>query len=423
MRPEQFLTHSLQDHRIARILHSAIEAVEPAALVTRSLKRIALPAHKRLFLLALGKAAEAMIMAAAAAFPAFERGLVITKHRATGAPPRMTIMEAGHPIPDHRSVQAGRAALKLAAELREDDLLVCLISGGGSALVTAPFPGVSLEDLRNVTTAALASGATIDEINVLRRQLDRFKGGGLASATKAHVIGLILSDVMGDPLEAIASGPTVTNPTSVMEARAVLAKYQLSIPAGLEQVLLGREPKAGLGSSQRVANHVIGNNALALDAALRHARHEGFESAVMEGAIRGEAAAVGRSLAARLASAADGRSRPFCLLGGGETTVTLESSGRGGRNQELALASVDLLAGLRDCLLITLATDGNDGPTDAAGAVVTGQSGSRAAVLGLSAGDHLTRHDSYAFFAALGDLLKPGYTGTNVNDIVLLLGL
>jgi hydroxypyruvate reductase len=420
---EHFLTHSLQDQRVARILQSAIEAVEPAALVTRALMGIRLPTHNRLFLLALGKAAEAMTLAAANAFPAFERGLVITKEQAIEAPPRITIMEAGHPIPDHRSIRAGRAVLRFASDLGENDLLLCLISGGGSALVAAPIGGVTLEDLQSLTTAALASGATIDELNVLRRQLDRFKGGGLAAATKARVVGLILSDVMGDRLEAIASGPTAIDPSGAKEARAILAKYQLSIPAALGQALLGQKPATKSGTSHGATNHVIGNNSLALDAALLQAQREGFEAAVMDEAICGEAAAVGRSLAGRLARAAAGVSRPFCLVGGGETTVTLQTSGTGGRNQELALAAVDPLSGLRDCLLVAIATDGNDGPTDAAGAVVTGQSGSRAAALGLSAADHLTRHDSYVFFDALGDLLKPGYTGTNVNDIVLLLGL
>jgi hydroxypyruvate reductase len=282
---------------------------------------------------------------------------------------------------------------------------------------------VTLEDLQGMATAALESGATIDEVNVLRRQLDRLKGGGLAAATKARVVGLILSDVIGDPLEAIASGPLAINPTGAEEARAILAKYQLSISGRLEQALLAQKPGVKLVASSRVTNHVIGNNALALDAGLLHAGHEGFEAAVMDDAILGEAAVVGRLLAGRLAGAAAERSRPFCLLGGGETTVTLKSSGRGGRNQELALAAVDPLSGLRDCLLVTLATDGNDGPTDAAGAVVTGQSASRAAVHGLFAADHLIRHDSYVFFDAIGDLLKPGYTGTNVNDIVLLAGL
>lgn len=423
MQPEQFLTQSLQHQGIARILHSALQAVEPAALVGRSLMTIQLPPHSRVFLLGLGKAAEAMTLAAASAFPAFERGLVITKHRAGAIPARITVMEAGHPIPDHRSIHAGAAALEFAASLREDDLLLCLISGGGSALVAAPIGGVSLEDLQGVTTAALASGATIDEVNVLRRQLDRVKGGGLAAATKARVVALILSDVMGDRLEAIASGPTAIDPTGPKAARAILAKYQMPIPAALEQALLSHKTGNKLGASHGVRNHVIGNNALALNAALFQARREGFDAALIDAPIQGEAAAVGRSLAGHLANAVDDEPRPFCLIGGGETTVTLESSGRGGRNQELALAAVDTLSGLRECLLVALATDGNDGPTDAAGAVVTGQSASRALALGLSASTHLTGHDSYAFFDALGDLLKPGYTGTNVNDIVLLVGL
>lgn len=423
MRPEQFLTRSLQDRRIARILQASIEAVDPALLVARQLRDVVLPTHSRRFLLGLGKAAEAMTGSAAEILGSFDGGLIITKHRSTEADPRMTVLEAGHPIPDHRSLAAGREAIRFVSGLQEDDLLLCLISGGGSALVTSPIAGISLQDLQALTSAALASGAEIQDINVLRRQLDQVKGGGLAAATKASVVSLILSDVIGDRLEAIASGPTAPNPTGSQEALGVLRKYRIRVPATIRTALESPKPSAATPVPGRVRNVIIGNGALALSGAVRQADREGIAALVLETRLQGEAQVVGRAMAVKLVQASRGRKRPFCMLASGETTVTLTGQGVGGRNQELVLAAVDILDGVENCALISLATDGNDGPTDAAGALATGASKSRAASCGMTASDHLARHAAYPFFDALGDLLKPGYTGTNVNDLILLVGL
>jgi hydroxypyruvate reductase len=328
--------------------------------------------------------------------------------------------------------------LEFVSALKEDDTLVCLISGGGSALVTAPY--VPLEDLQALTSMLLSSGARIDEINTLRRQLDRIKGGGLARATKARIISLILSDVIGNPLETIASGPTTPDPTTSKDALKILEKYSRFIATetqrhGDSSSVTPSAPAPGAGEwlrglkdakpddsiFRRVQNIVIGDNKLASQAALKQAEQEGFRAEILTNALQGEAREVGVMLAQKLFDVSTKRRRPFCLIAGGETTVTIKGQGKGGRNQELALSAVHHLRGMRDAWLIALATDGDDGPTDAAGAVVTGESAERAESLGLDASAYLSRNDAYSFFDALGDLLKPGPTGTNVNDLVFLI--
>jgi hydroxypyruvate reductase len=324
---------------------------------------------------------------------------------------------------------AGQRVLDFVASLHEEDTLVCLISGGGSALVTAPYEGISLEDMQSLTSILLSSGAQIDEINTLRRHLDRIKGGGLARATKAKVMSLILSDVIGNPLEAIASGPTAPDPTTREDALAILKKYNLKnevpnpIPQFLESDRLLWEFQEQTLGLQNVHNVIIGDNKLATRAALKQAEHEGFHTEILTNELQGEASEVGLELARHLRVSILTKTRPFCLIAGGETTVTIKGNGKGGRNQELALSAVNELAGLENVMLITLATDGDDGPTDAAGAVVTGESAQRAKALGLRAADYLSRNDAYPFFDALGDLLKTGPSGTNVNDLIFLLAL
>jgi hydroxypyruvate reductase len=328
-----------------------------------------------------------MTRAAADALTHFAEALIITKHASRQAHERVTVIESGHPIPDARSLAAGEAALNFVSPLNENDLLICLISGGGSALVTAPREGITLEEIQTQTSSLLASGATIREINNLRRQLDRIKGGGLARATKAKIVSLILSDVIDNSLETIASGLTV-------------------------------DPTLG----DRAQNFIVGDLHRAAEAAKRRAIAEGFESETLDLEIQGEASEVGLQLAERLKDEREKRKQPFCLIAGGETTVTVKGNGKGGRNQELALAAVNELDEMQALMLISLATDGDDGPTDAAGAVVNGETRQRAHRLGMSASDYLSRNDAYAFFDTLGDLLKPGYTGTNVNDLIFLVG-
>ena len=429
----RFATHSLKDPRILRILSAALEAVDPFKAVQGHLPNI----DGRVYGLGIGKAAIPMMDALAERIP-LAGGLGVTKFASGLSRKLYTVIEGGHPIPDARSLNAGERVLKFVSSLHEDDTLVCLISGGGSALVTSPYEGISLEDMQSLTSLLLSSGARIDEINTLRRHLDRIKGGGLARATQARVLSLILSDVIGNPLEAIASGPTAPDPTTREDALEILKKYQLenrtphSILDHLQGVLSGplaagtaaRHLRDGGGSMVgQVQNIIIGDNKLAARAALELAKYEGFHAEILTNELQGEAREVGHELAHRLRVSISRKTRPFCLIAGGETTVTIKGGGKGGRNQELALAAVDELAGLEDVLLIALATDGDDGPTDAAGAVVTGESVRRAESLGLRAADYLSRNDAYPFFDALGDLLKTGPTGTNVNDLVFLIAL
>lgn len=417
MDANRFATKSLGDSRILRILSAALNAVDPYRVVKDRLPKIA----GRVYGLAIGKAAVPMMSALAESIP-LSGALAVSKH---ASPPHFNlfpVLLGGHPIPDARSVYAGERVLEFVSSLREEDTLVCLISGGGSALVTAPL--IPLEQMQALTSALLSCGAPIDEINTVRRHLDRIKGGGLACATKARIISLILSDVIGNPLEAIASGPTAPDPTTKENVHIIFEKFASSQPSILNfSNSLAETIKPDNLIFSRVQNIIIGDNKLAAQAALEQAQRAGFAAEILTNELRGEASEVGKQLARQVRAETSKRSRPFCLIAGGETTVTLKSNGKGGRNQELALAAVDELRGVDNVMLIALATDGEDGPTDAAGAVVTGETAQRAESLGLSAADRLSRNDAYPFFEALGDLIKTGPSGTNVNDLVFLFSL
>jgi len=422
MDTKRFITHSLNDPRLLRILSAAIDAVDPYRAVQKFLPEM----QGRTFGLGIGKAAIPMMDALAGRVP-LSGGLAVTKFASGLSRDSYSIMEGGHPIPDGRSLHAGERVLEFVSSLTEQDTLVCLISGGGSALVTAPY--VSLDDLQTLTALLLASGARIDEINTLRRQLDRIKGGGVARATKAKVVSLILSDVIGNPLEAIASGPTFPNPTTNNDAMTILKKYGLEpkVPTSILDVLKKEGTPPDLQQSatglQKVHHLIIGDNKLAAQAAVEQAQNEKIHAEILTNDLQGEAREVGVMLAEKLRAEITRRPRPFCLIAGGETTVTVKGDGKGGRNQELVLSTVNELSGLQDVLLISLATDGDDGPTDAAGAVATGESAQRATMLGLDAAGHLSRNDAYPFFEKMGDLLKPGPTGTNVNDLIFLIAI
>jgi hydroxypyruvate reductase len=335
---------------------------------------------------------------------------------------RFVIIAGGHPVPNQNSILAGQMIEKACQNFAANDLVFCLISGGGSALVTLPVQGLPLPDLQSLTSFLLASGARIDEINTLRRHLDGIKGGGLARMiAPASLISLILSDVVNSPLETIASGPTASDPSTLSDALQVLEKYQLT----------SRVPESILNSLQngvetlkqddpifdRVQNVLIADNFLAAKAAGEQAQKSGLKTVHLGNSWQGEAREVALELCNNLKSYPD---QNLCLIAGGETTVTITGQGTGGRNQELALAAVPELAGMRDVLLVTLATDGEDGPTDAAGAVVSGSTAQRALDAGLNVTEYLKNNDSYHFFEQLGDLLKIGSTGTNVNDLTFL---
>jgi glycerate 2-kinase len=449
MQPERFLTHTLRQHprgeAVMRILAAAINAVLPQNLACPGLDELIHQVAGDIFVLGLGKAAPGMVAALTPHLADRAHfGLLIPKQTPDYTPAGFELIPGGHPVPDANSLQAGQRALELAGQLGESDLLLCLVSGGGSALMTAPHPDLALDDLQTLTSALLACGARIDEINTLRRHLDRVKGGGLArSAYPARVVSYILSDVVGNPLESIASGPTAPDPSTKADALSVLEKYAITkiVPAAVVRTLKNapETPKPGDDLFERVENVIIGSNHIAAQAALAQAEAEGFHPLFLGDSWQGEARDVAKVLCGLLKPSESNVSRlrnqnreildsiksiprPFCLLAGGETTVSMRGNGLGGRNQELALAAVRELAGLEDVLLVTLATDGEDGPTDAAGAVVSPETLQHARSLNLDPDAFLERNDSHHFFTPLGDLLKPGPSGTNVNDLTFLFG-
>jgi hydroxypyruvate reductase len=433
---------------IQAVQRAALAAVEPGAAVRRHLecqgdllrlggRTYDLAAVERIWVVGAGKAATAM---SAALFGLLGNrlsgGLLVTKydHR----DPRLDtgpvqIVEAGHPVPDEAGVDGARRMADLLGGVSEHDLVLAVISGGGSALLTLPAEGLTLSDLQRTTDLLLRSGATIVELNMIRKHLSQIKGGGLARmAGQAPVVSLILSDVVGDPLDVIASGPTVPDATTFADAWAVLGRYGLTerlpvavrdhLQAGLDG-LLPDTPKPGDALFQLVQTVVIGSNRLAAEAAVKAARAQGLNALLLSTFVEGEAREVAR-VAAALAKELVYHDRPVpkpaCLVWGGETTVNVRGQGLGGRNQELALAAAMAMEGLPDVVLVALGTDGTDGPTDAAGAVGTGETIARARSLGLDPVAHLANNDAYPFFDALGDLIRTGPTGTNVNDLLFL---
>lgn len=427
-------THHPQGQRITSILAAAIEAVNPGTAIKRFVKCdqdqlfvgdefFALDQFHHVYLLAFGKAALPMSSALVGILgDHLTAGWVVPKHVDREHDPRLIIQRGSHPIPDENSLNAGEQLLSAAASFTENDLVFCLISGGGSALVTAPYDGISLHDMRELTRQLLACGARIDEINTLRRHLDRIKGGGLAKKiSPAKCVSLILSDVVNSPLEAIASGATAPDPSTLDDVFRIIEKYELKakLPGSIQSHLQKQleTPKPGDPIFDNVDNIIVGSNELAAQAAMQTAETYGFKTVDLGNAWQGEARDVSEILVTKLLK---NDVHPACMIAGGETTVTLKGDGKGGRNLELALAAVPLLSDQEDVMLVTLATDGEDGPTDAAGAVVTGESLERAKKLGLDPQSYLNNNDSYHFFEKLGDFLKPGSTGTNVNDLTFL---
>ena len=438
-------TQGQRDTALA-IARAGLAAVDPAAAVRRHVHREGtrlvvgdrvynLDEFDRVLVVGAGKASAPMAQALAEALgDRLSGGWVNVKYGYELAVPGITVYPAGHPVPDEASVQGTREIGRLLETAGERDLVLCAISGGGSALMTLPAPGLDLADFQAMTQALLRSGATINELNALRKHLDGVKGGGLARlAAPATLVALLLSDVVGNPLDVIASGPTVPDTTTFEDACAVVDRYGLwdaLPPAMTERLRAGRAgeipdtPKAGDPLFERVQTVVVASNSQAAEAALVKARELGFHTLLLSTYVEGEAREVGRvcaAIARELAREGRPLPRPACVVLGGETTVTVRGQGRGGRNQELALAAIPALAGLDDVLLLTVATDGSDGPTDAAGAFADGTSLSRAEALGLDPLAYLANNDAYTFFERLGDLLITGPTRTNVNDLTFIL--
>jgi glycerate 2-kinase len=428
------------------VLAAALAAVEPAGAVRQALKVDAngftaggrdydLGSFARVLVVGAGKASAPM--AAAVEEVIGDRARVegsVTVRYGHAAPTRhVRIREAGHPVPNAAGVEATKAIVDLLEGTTREDLVVCVISGGGSALLTLPAEGISLEDLQRTTDALLRCGATINEINVVRKHLDVVKGGGLARlAAPARVLTLVLSDVVGNPLDAIASGPTVPDTSTFADAARVFDRYSLwiSVPDSVVSRIrtgasgaLPDTPKAGDPLFAECQTVVVGSNLLACEAAACTAAEAGFNTLILTTFVEGEAREAGRVLAGVLRevdASAHPVARPACVVAGGETTVTIRGEGRGGRNQELALSAAFSLRGVDGVVLASIGTDGSDGPTDAAGAWVDGSTLSRAERLGLDAASSLAANDSYTFFDALGDLVRTGPTQTNVNDLYLL---
>ncbi|MBN2083797.1 MAG: DUF4147 domain-containing protein [Anaerolineales bacterium] len=404
------------------ILHEAVlRAADPAAAVGRSLIREDLASSGRVFIVGAGKAGVAMARAAEEMLgDRIAAGVVSVPDLPAQTVKNVEFIQGGHPLPTPGSLAAGKAISRLLDQTTETDLVLVLISGGGSALVELSRPGIPLEDLRSVNRLLLESGASIREINRLRSPLSLLKAGGLARlAYPARVLCLILSDVVGNSLETIASGPTVFRRYTPQEINGVLDKYKLreslphSIVCSLDQYT--RDAPDFTLPNSRIENRIIASNRLAGEAAGAAAERLGFRVEFLADDWEGEAREAGKRFAGLLIRKS-GRG-PACCIAGGETTVTVRGAGIGGRNLEAALAAAIALDGKSETALATLATDGVDGPTDATGAFVTGRTIERARRLGLDPNQFLEKNNSYPFFSMLEDLILTGPTGTNVNDL------
>ena len=415
---------------LRRLFEAALAAADPAKVVP---PRLPAPPKGRTLVVGAGKAAAAMAAAVEAHWPGPLSGLVVTRY-GHGLPcKRIEVVEAGHPVPDAAGTRAAQHILDLVRGLSGDDLVLYLASGGGSALLTLPAPGLSLEDKRTVTRALLTSGATISEMNCLRKHLSAIKGGRLAAAAApARVVALAISDVPGDDPAVIGSGPTVPDPTTFADARAILAKYRIEPPPAVAARLaadVDETPKPGDPRLAHAEFHLIATPQGALEAAAAAARAAGVTPVILGDAIEGEAKDVALVHAAIARQAAAGRlvvgeralGLPLVLLSGGETTVTVRGKGRGGRNAEFLLALAVALNGAPGIHAIACDTDGIDGTEDNAGAVMGPDSFTRASQAGVNLKTMLAENDAYGAFAALGDLVVTGPTRTNVNDFRAIL--
>jgi glycerate 2-kinase len=428
--------------RALAVLSTALEAVDPVNAVKRQVSlsddilRIGqrtydLTHYRNIYVIGGGKAGGSMAQAVEEILGRrVTAGLINVKYGYGAETEIIRLNEAGHPIPDAAGMAGTKQMAELARQATDEDLVLCLISGGGSALMTLPAEGITLADMKSLTDAFLRCGATINEINAVRKHLSQTKGGNLARlAHPAEIASLILSDVVGNPLDVIASGPTVADTTTFADAYGVIEKYSLLevLPRPIvERLRQGAEglipetPKVGAEAFTRTHNLIIASNEVAAEAAMAKAEGLGFHTLLLSTFVEGEAREVAKvfaALAKEILHSGRPVSRPACVVAGGETTVTIRGKGLGGRNQEMALSAALEIAGLEEVMIIPLATDGTDGPTDAAGAIADGSTLRRAQEAGLSAPQYLADNDSYHFFQQLGDLLITGPTNTNVNDL------
>lgn len=412
---------------LRKMFLAAIEAAQPEHCIPLHLPA---PPAGRLIVIGAGKASAAMAQAVERHWPGPLSGLVVTRYGYAVPCERIEILEAAHPVPDAASLNAGRRIMNLVSDLRADDTVLCLISGGGSALLTLPIDGVTLDDKQNVNRALLASGATISEMNCVRRHLSAIKGGRLAAACHpAKVITLLISDVPGDNPSDIASGPTVGDSSTCADALAIVKRYGIKLPASVRKVLESGEGESVKPDDPRLADietRIVATPQMALEAAAAVARQAGFTPYILGNAIEGEAMDVGKvmaGIALQVARHKQPFAPPCVILSGGETTVTVRGNGRGGRNVEFLLSLGVALEGGANVYAIAGDTDGVDGQEEIAGALLSPDSLARAWALGIKPVDSLHDNDAHSFFEAIGDAVVTGPTLTNVNDFRAVLVL
>ncbi len=403
----------------------AVKAADPAHIVAQHLPNLP---RGRTLVVGAGKAAAAMALAVENAWPleAQLSGLVVTRYGHKLPTHKIKVVEAGHPIPDENGEQASRQILAAVKMLKSEDLLLCLFSGGGSSLLALPIDGISLQNLKEVTQQLLRCGASIQEINTVRKHLSAIQGGKLAAACKAPILALIISDVTGDEATHIASGPCSPDPTTFSDAIAVLDHYSLDVPPTIKQLLhagkahqLDETPKPGSPIFTRVENKILANAHQSLIAAANYFQNFNITTLILGDTVTGESREIAKSYAAlvkEIHSYPQLLKAPIALLSGGETTVTITGKGRGGRNSEFLLSLLIELGGMKNVYALACDTDGIDGTENNAGAIITPDSLIRAKKLGMSATSFLVNNDVYTFFEQLNDLVITGPTYTNVND-------
>ncbi|HXZ97646.1 MAG TPA: glycerate kinase [Burkholderiales bacterium] len=409
---------------------AALAAADPLQIVPRHLPK---PPEGRTLAVGAGKAAASMAYAVEKHWPKNNSlsGVVITRYGHSLPTRQIKVIEAGHPIPDASGETAAKQILEEAKKLGPDDLLLALISGGGSSLLSLPVAGISMADLKAVTRQLLLCGATIQEINTVRKHLSAIQGGRLAAACKAPVVALIISDVTGDNPTHIASGPCTADPTTYGDALRIISRYQVKAPEAIMDILhrghegrLEETPKPNNTAFRKVENRVIATAHNSLLAAAKYLRKQGIKTAVLGDTITGEAREVAKvfgGLARQILKYGEPWKRGVALISGGETTVTVRGNGRGGRNTEFLLSLAIDLDGMKNVYALSCGTDGSDGTGDNAGALIAPDTLQRARKLDLNPERLLTNNDSYSFFQPLGDLVMTGATRTNVNDFRVLI--
>ena len=432
-----------------QIIMGALESVDPGKCVQKVIERkndslkinnyeIKLKEIHKIYIIGVGKAVLSMAVAVSDNLNDFlEEGVLITKHEDLAIQSklnnRLRVLKGSHPVPTEQSIEATWILLDMLKMMTPEDLVIGLISGGGSALMTYPDKKIGLAGLQNITSLLLKCGATIEEMNTIRKHLDQIKGGGLLKHIHpAKSIHLILSDVLDDPLSMIASGPTCADPTTFKNCMEIIQKYGIEkhvdtkVMSYMKDGVLGLQGETIKDSDTLLRDHknvIVGSLSIAAEAACDQAVKLGFDAKILTTSLRGESRAVGVDLANRLVDLVNNRKnndKPVCLIAGGETTVIVMGKGMGGRNQELALSAAQVLEGINNCAFISFATDGEDGPTDAAGGFITGDTLNKGRKANLDAQDFLKNNNAYEYLDKVGGLIRTGPTGTNVNDLVLM---